>query len=39
MDAKALLQKVGYNGTLVFLGGGTDPIKIRAMDLILAQKQ
>ena len=39
MDAKQLLKKVGYNGTLVFLGGGTDTIKILAMDLIPAQKQ
>ena len=39
VDAKQLLQKVGYNGTLVYLGGGTDEIKIVAFDLIPAQKQ
>ncbi|DBA82260.1 hypothetical protein WJX79_003382 [Trebouxia sp. C0005] len=39
MDAKKLLSKVGYNGALVYLGGGTDTIKIVAFDLIPAQKQ
>lgn len=39
MDAKQLLKKVGFNGTLVYVGGGLDTIKIMAMDLILAQKQ
>ena len=39
MDAKKLLSKVGYNGVLVYLGGGTDPINIAAFDLIPAQKQ
>ena len=39
MDALKLLKKVGYNGSLVYLGGGTDIIKITAFDLIPAQKQ
>ena len=39
VDAKQLLNKVGYNGTVVYLGGGTDEIKIVAFDLIAAQKQ
>lgn len=39
MDAKSLLSKIGYNGSLVYLGGGTDQIKIVAFDLIPAQKQ
>lgn len=39
MDAKKMLSKVGYNGALVYLGGGTDEIKILAFDLIAAQKQ
>lgn len=39
MEAKKLLQKVGYNGTLVYLGGATDEIKIVAVELISAQKQ
>ena len=39
MDAKKMLSKVGYNGALVYLGGGTDQIKLVAFDLIPAQKQ
>ena len=33
-----LVQKLTYNGQLVYLGGGTDKVDVLAFDLILAQR-
>lgn len=40
MSAKKMVTKLGFNGVLVYLGGGTDEIKgLVAFDLIPGQKQ
>lgn len=39
MSSKTMVKKLGYNGCLVYLGGGTDEIKLVAFDLIPGQKQ
>ena len=39
IEPKKLVNALGYDGTLVFLGGGTDELKgVLAFDLILAQR-
>ena len=39
IEPKKLVNAIGYDGTLVYLGGGTDELKgVLAFDLILAQR-
>ena len=39
IEPKKLVNAIGFDGTLVYLGGGTDELKgVMAFDLVLAQR-